>query len=160
MRTFPAATVPASPAEVAVAAGSLLDQYVKLAEGYFIPILLIALLVAGAMVLKKLWPTLTQVVAIGNALGALPATMTKIDNHDELLTRTSTTLTTMSEDMTTMKADLASAKEDIAVTKAEVLPNHGGSFRDQHSREMRQVRSQLMTLNKRVKNVEGRATHE
>ncbi|MFZ4894627.1 hypothetical protein ACL9RL_09270 [Plantibacter sp. Mn2098] len=80
-------------------------------------LLWVALVVFFVVVVKKAWKPLTEFVALVNALKELP----------EFITQTKSTLATQNQ-------TLATQNQTLAVIKHEVLPNSGGSMRDQVDR--------------------------
>ena len=77
-----------------------IDALVAAAAEYGLFIIVAALMLGAIALIIKLWPVLTKVVTIGNALLTLPS-------------------------------DLEAIKADVVRVKSEVLPNGGGSFRDE-----------------------------
>jgi predicted PurR-regulated permease PerM len=92
------------------------QQFLDFMEQYGgMTVLTIAIIIVVLILLGKVWPLLSRIVDIGNAVGDLPETV-KI-----------------------VQAKLDKLEETLNTVKSEVLPNGGSSLRDAVNRTEKQL---------------------
>lgn len=103
--------------------------------GIFVVVVVIAVLVVTALVIRALWKPLLRTVLTMNAILQLPETLAR---HE----------TSLDE----MKSDIAALRTDTATVKHEVLPNSGGSLADEVHRQGEQLVN-ILTVQKSTQGV-------
>ena len=120
-----------------------LEQLNKLAEDYGMIVVVLALIIAIIVALRKAWPAISQFVHFVDVIVAVPVTFKTIANSFALI---DTRLATVEPKLASIEPKLASMEAKLHLIEHEMKPNSGKSMKDQANRnekEMGQIKEVL-----------------